>query len=316
MAVALLTIGSLAVQTLPIRAADQSVKNVYPVAILPFSDHGSGAKGNGEKTTGILFASLAADPNLFLVDRADLTKILEETALSLSGAVAPDKAVQVGQLTGAKVLVTGSVIEAGNSIYVVAKIIGTETSRVLGASEKGKTDEEFAPLVERLARKVADTVVKQADQLVAKPVSPPDRIANVKKQLGKGPLPSVMIHITERHVGMPVIDPAAETEMTLFCKEVGFPVVDPKDGNRKDADLVISGEAFSQLATWHGNLISVKARLEVKVVNRATGKIVAVDRQTSVKVDLAEHIAAKSALQEAAAIVAERILPKIRITGE
>jgi len=36
-----------------------------------------------------------------------------------------------------------------------------------------------------------------------------------------------------------------------------------------------------------------------------------VDRQTSGAVDLAEHVAAKSALQNGAAELAERLLPKL-----
>jgi ribosome maturation factor RimP len=61
----------------------------------------------------------------------------------------------------------------------------------------------------------------------------------------------------------------------------------------------------------HGNLVSVKARLEVKAVDQASGKIVAVDRQTTVAVDLTEQIAAKTALQQASAAIAERLLPKL-----
>jgi hypothetical protein len=55
----------------------------------------------------------------------------------------------------------------------------------------------------------------------------------------------------------------------------------------------------------------VKARLEVKAIDRASGEVIAVERQTRVAVDLSEQIAAKTALQEAAADIAERLLPKL-----
>ncbi len=59
-----------------------------------------------------------------------------------------------------------------------------------------------------------------------------------------------------------------------------------------------------------GNLISCKARVELKAQKR-TGEILAVDRQTSVAVDVAEQTAAKTALQNAALDIAERLLPRI-----
>ena len=59
---------------------------------------------------------------------------MAEHEINLSGAVNPDQAIQVGQLTGAKVIVTGSVVQVESNLYLVAKIIGTETTRVLGAS--------------------------------------------------------------------------------------------------------------------------------------------------------------------------------------
>src|SRR5262249_23943592 len=105
--------------------------------------------------------------------------------------------------------------------------------------------------------------------------------------------------------------PAAETEITMFCKDTGFTVIDPKEGRKKDADILIQGEAFSEHAVQHGNLISVKARLEVKAIDQATGKILAVDRQTTVALDLTEQIAAMNALQEAGATIVEQMLPKI-----
>lgn len=137
-----------------------------------------------------------------------------------------------------------------------------------------------------------------------------DRIAALKKQLGDAKRPVVAINVRERHVGQATIDPAAETELILFCKETGFDVLD-KTADAKKADVVMEGEGFSEFAMRHGNLVSVKARLEVKAVDRQTDKVIATDRQTAVVVDLTEQIAGKSALQKAAADIAERLLPKL-----
>jgi hypothetical protein len=60
-----------------------------------------------------------------------------------------------------------------------------------------------------------------------------------------------------------------------------------------------------------GNLISCKSRIEIKARDIASGNILVVDRQTSVGVDIAEQTAAKTALQNAANALAERLLPKL-----
>jgi TolB-like protein len=307
--IATLFVGVLmAAVTLTAAAEDQPA--VYPTAIFPFAERGAGVKGYGEKVSDILFASLAANPDLYLVDRADMDKTLTEHELNLSGIVAPGQAVQVGQLTGAKILLTGSVIEADKALYIVAKIIGTETSRVFGESVKGRTSDEMAPLVEELAAQVAEAIKTKADKLVAHEVSREDRVAAINKALGKVKRPTVLISITERHVGQATIDPAAETEIALLCRETGFEVLDT-GAPKKSADIIIKGEGFSEFAMRRGNLVSVKARLEIKAIDPTTDKIIAIDRHVAVEVDLTEQIAGKKALQRAAAAIAERMLPKL-----
>jgi TolB-like protein len=286
-------------------------EEIYPVAVLPFSERGQEVAEQGQQVTDLMFANLVINPELFLVDRADLETVLEEQELSLSGAVKSDEAVQVGQLTGAKVLVTGSVMQVGSSRYVIAKIIGTETSRVLGASVKGLVSDELDGLVEQLAEKVGVSITERAGELVAKQVTREDRIAALTKKLGKGKRPALSISIPEEHVGQVTVDPAAETEMTVFATESGFKVFDTKSGGTAKSDIRIVGEAFSEFSGRRGNLISVKARLEVKAIDRASGRILASDRQVTVAVDLAEQIAAKTALQEAGARIAERMLVKL-----
>ena len=309
MSIVTLCVGVL-MAAVTLTGAAEDLPAVYPTAIFPFAERGDGVKGYGEKVSDILFASLVVDPELYLVDRAEMGKTLSEHELNLSGIVAPGQAVQVGQLTGAKILLTGSVIEADKALYIIAKIIGTETSRVFGESVKGRTSDEIAPLVEELAAQVAEAIKGKADKLVAHEVSREDRIAAINKTLGKAARPTVLITIAERHVGQATIDPAAETEMALLCKETGFEVLDAAAG-RKGADILIKGEGFSEFAMRRGNLVSVKARLEVKAIDPATDKIIAIDRQVAVEVDLTEQIAGKKALQKAAAMIAERMLPKL-----
>lgn len=307
-------IAVLATTTLPVlKAADDKKEKftVYPVAIMPFAERGRDAAELGSKVTDLLFANLVVNPDMYLVEREEIDKLFSEQELNRSGLINPAEATQIGYLTGAKIIVTGSVLVVNDSLYLVAKIIGTETSRVLGASAKGRVDDSLDGLAEQLAENVSSTISDRAKELVAKTVTKEDRLADLVKKIGKAKCPTVWIDIPERHIGQTTYDPAAETELTLFCKEVGFEVIDRKEGTRQDADVILTGEGFSQFASRHGNLVSVKARLEVKAIDRDSGKVLAIDRHTSVSVDLAEHIAGKSALQDAAVNIAERLLPKL-----
>ena len=100
-----------------------------------------------------------------------------------------------------------------------------------------------------------------------------------------------------------------ETELANICNEVGFKVIDRQNGTKGDADILLIGSGFSQFAARHGNFNSVKARVELKAIDRKTGRVLASDRQTAVNVDLAELVASKAALQDATARLACRVLP-------
>jgi TolB-like protein len=304
-------LAALTLQLAERRLTAAEAETVYPVAVLPFQERGADVKELGGKVTDLVFAGLVTNPDLFLVDREDMRKTFGEQELNLSGMVKPAEAIKIGQLTGAKIIVTGSVLQSDNSLVLVAKIFSSETSRVVGASVKGKANDALTDLAEQLSVEIGKTILAQADKLVAKAVTEKDRAQSIKKELGDASRPALWISVVERHVGHATIDPAAETELTLLGIDTGFAVVDNKKGDSHDADVLITGEGFSEFAGRVGNLTSVKARLEVKAVDRKSGRVLFSDRQTAVAVDLTEQIAGKTALQNAAASLAERLLPKL-----
>lgn len=289
---------------------ESSVEKTFTAAVLAFQERGATVKEMGQKAADIIFAKLSAQPNIMLVERQDLEKILQEAEINISGVVNPQEATKIGQLTGAQVIVTGSVFETEEKLYLVAKVIGTETSRVFADSIDGKMS-DMASLAEALAGQIARTITDKGPQLLAKEKPIEDRIAGLKKVLGDKKRPKVFVQVAENHVGIPAYDPAAQTELIYFLKETGFEVIDPEKGNKADADVLLNGQGLSEFALRKGNLVSVKARLDLKAVENHSDRVITADRVTTVKVELTEQIAGKNALQEAAAILAERMLPKL-----
>jgi hypothetical protein len=279
------------------------------VAIFDFQSTDESVKELGPKVATLLNVHLSTKDNIILVERAELDKALGEQEFGLSGTVSTDTAAKLGHLTGAKVLVTGKVMRIDNNVMLVAKVIGTETSRVYGEMAKASAAIAVDQLAAQLAEKILSTITAKADTLIAKVLTREDRIQSIRANLKDAKRPTVSIKLPERHFGAPVIDPAAETEISLILQKAGFEIVDEKSAQK--ADVEITGEAFSAFALRRGNLVSCKARVELKARSTVDGKILTVDRETTVAVDTTEQTSAKTALQNAAAELTSRIAPQL-----
>src|SRR6266853_1540046 len=126
----LVCLGTVAVAMLLSSATAFPAENFLTVAIFDFESRDEAVRDLGPKVATLINASLSAESHIITVERAELEKVLGEQELGLAGTVSPDTAAKVGHLTGAKVLVTGRVFHADKEMVLVAKIIGTETSRV------------------------------------------------------------------------------------------------------------------------------------------------------------------------------------------
>jgi curli biogenesis system outer membrane secretion channel CsgG len=310
------------------------------VALLDFAASAPGATELGPQIGEVLTATLSSEPGFRLVDRATLTRTLQEHELNLSGIVDTEQAVKVGKLVGARILVTGKVFQMGKKLFVTAKLIGTETSLVEGVLVKGDAGADMGELMIEMAVQIGDRLRSAGPKLVASD-DQVDPVPALKKKLANLKKPVVAVVITEEHMAQrPVtqaVDPAVETEVKKLLRDCGFEIVDvdqnaladwARGGNKLDgstwpkglqnADYVVTGEAFSEFAARIGNLVSCLARAEVNVIRRQDGKVVLADRETTRAVDLAENIAGKKALEKSGRLVAIRVLEHFatRLSGQ
>jgi hypothetical protein len=142
------------------------------------------------------------------------------------------------------------------------------------------------------------------------------RMARLHKLVDGKKLPSVQIKVTEqelapeRDVTIVVrIDPAVATEFKKMLGDLGFEIIDT--ASSKVPDVIITGEAITQEGARRDQLVSERARIEITAKQPKDDKVLDVDRETSVAVDTAPAIAGKTALQNTAEVLVERLVPKL-----
>jgi hypothetical protein len=281
-----------------------------------------------DKISETLTAHLSGNPALQLVERAKIDGVFDELALGKTGIVDESSAARIGHLLGAQVMVTGKAFPVDNELFIVAKVIGVETGRVFAAKANGPLTGKLIPITESLANGVSKIILKNGQDLVGKETPPQDHKRLIIEALGSLKRPIISVEVKESHMNHPSQDPAAETEIIFLLQQAGFTVIDQKNkplsdwamAYLKDSSLpppksvetqvIILGEAFSEFAARRGDLVSCKARVELRVIDIKTGNILAIGRKTGTAVDIAEQIAAKTALQKTAADIAVTLVPE------
>ena len=94
------------------------------IGVLKFQDE-TGAMfmqgGVGRALTTMLTNELSARPSLTIVERQKLRAVLEEQNLSASGMVSAATSIQIGKLTGAEYLITGTITAFENQVETKTK---------------------------------------------------------------------------------------------------------------------------------------------------------------------------------------------------
>jgi len=151
--------------------------------------------------------------------------------------------------------------------------------------------------------------------------------------------PRIMVVIPETFLGRPhVPDPAGETELVSRLREAKLRVIESSEvarirydedmgrivkesdikamkdfGAKYQCDILIAGEAFAEGPNpAPGGFVSARARIEAKAFIADTGEIIASGDGEAGGADISPAVAGKTALRNAATVLARSFVPQIR----
>lgn len=133
-----------------VKIAPPSVGPRLRVAVIEFENKTTYGQRLGTAAADVLVTELGKTDRFILIERAKLSKLLEEQKLGMTGIVDPATAAQMGKVLGAAAIVTGAVSEFGVQqrssdmliteskkqiarAVVDVRIINVETSQILYA---------------------------------------------------------------------------------------------------------------------------------------------------------------------------------------
>lgn len=121
----------LALPTPPLFADFKKTK----IAVLDFELRGDSFKtsGMGGIVAEWFTTTLVQDGRFEVVERALLQKIIEEQKLGMTGLIDETSSTQLGKILGVKTIITGSVLQIGETIDVNARIINVKTGSIVAA---------------------------------------------------------------------------------------------------------------------------------------------------------------------------------------
>lgn len=148
----------------PLSAGQRDVG--YATAIFPFEEQGSHVEDYGKRISDELTANLFDTAGIELITQENVRSMLDGVMRYPSEMINLSVANEIAQLTGAKVIVTGMVLESGDSIIIVSRIISTETNRVFMETIRGRR-ENADLLMDGMVARMMDVIDRYLEKLVS-----------------------------------------------------------------------------------------------------------------------------------------------------
>lgn len=200
-----------------------------PVAVASFSSAANVREADTVRRAVVdgLVSYLSQFNGVRVVERERISEALQDLRMSSEGMIDQATALQLGKMTGARVIVTGNIFQIDDELAITARLINTETSELVATRVTGARGNLLA-VSDALAAKVADRLIEEEGVLGRTTDRSEQRAARQRQELQQKlqgmNLPRLLVLLPESHLNRIVPDPAGETELVEWLLACGFPV--------------------------------------------------------------------------------------------
>ena len=273
-----------------------------------------------------LHVELSNHPDLKVVERDALTRVLAEHSLAQSVLSDGAEVNRLATLLGANYFVKTSTGRDNDKPYIAIRAIQVATTltrtRILSVDSETPT----ASLAQAISAELVGLLGSMDESIAPPPAAP--KLPEIPDDLQR---PTVMVVIPETHISTrQLVDPAGETELLTLLLEAGFKIVNADTaaisalqkapgGSQstaqyaasRGADVLLYGEAMSERSVALGDFVGCRARIELKAIRTRGEEIIMADRAVSGSTDISEAVAAKRAIELAARELGVRFIPEL-----
>jgi TolB-like protein len=146
------------------QADDKASQHEVVFAVLEFENNSGQPDWNYMQAgiPDIISADLSTNSDYKVVERKKMQEIISEMKLGMQGYTDAATAQQIGKLTGANVLVFGSVTKFDTKIIITTRMVKVETGDIIGSIiEKGNKVSQLPDMCSSIANKVCGKLVER-----------------------------------------------------------------------------------------------------------------------------------------------------------
>jgi TolB-like protein len=198
-------------------------ESLRKVAVLDFENHAAAEyQGFVRGISDMLMTCLGQAEGLLVIERVQIERAMQNFALELSGPIAAEKAVEIGQWLGADAVVLGGFIRFGEVFRIDARLISARTGEVLVAQNVRGAEGEMMALVDQLGSRLLASLAEKQTEVKGGIGEVQVRFMITKTEMGERHVYRHLckLYVDGKYLGTSPVIEEAEQWATLFAKKL------------------------------------------------------------------------------------------------